>query len=243
MRCRMGAISCITALRTVRRDAEPADSTKASARRPLIIIWSPSGGHHPGAELFASEDSAQDAVRGAGRDAHLWYAGRKRAQRRVQLGLHAAGGDAFGDQLTAGGSREERPNLFGAIQHAFDIGQENELPGAEGGGAGDGHLIGVDVVYLALAVAGDAGHYGHVAVGGQQVQERGVGFGDTTDGAERGIQLLGLDKEGINAGNSYSQRPGTVEGGHEFVIDAAGENFEHGVDGFCLLYTSDAADE
>src|SRR5450759_4530700 len=153
MRCRMGAISCITALRTVRRDAEPADSTKASARRPLIIIWSPSGGHHPGAELFASEDSAQDAVRGAGRDAHLWYAGRKRAQRRVQLGLHAAGGDAFGDQLTAGGSREERPNLFGAIQHAFDIGQENELPGAEGGGAGDGHVIGVDVVYLALAVA------------------------------------------------------------------------------------------
>jgi hypothetical protein len=69
--------------------------------------------------------------------------------------------------LAAGGAGEERPNLFGAIQHALDIGQENELPGAEGGGTGHCHLIGVDVVYPPLAVAGNAGHYGHVTIGGQ----------------------------------------------------------------------------
>src|ERR1039458_2116395 len=75
---RIGAISCITALRTVRREAAAGDSTKASARRPLIIP-SPSGGHHASAEFFAGEDSVEDAASGAGRDAHLFDAGVKRA--------------------------------------------------------------------------------------------------------------------------------------------------------------------
>src|ERR1039457_1499717 len=107
MRCRMGAISCITALRTVRRDAAPGDSTKASAWRELIML-SPSCGHHPGAEIFAGEDPVQDAVCGTGRDAHLVHAGGERAQRRVQLSLHTAGGDAVSDQLAAVGGGEER---------------------------------------------------------------------------------------------------------------------------------------
>ena len=64
------------------------------------------------------------------------------------------------------------------------------------------------------------------------MQQRGVGSCDAADGAERGIHLLGLDEEGVDAGNSYSKRSGTVDGGHEFVIDAAGEDLEHGVEGF-----------
>src|ERR1017187_2364935 len=231
MRSRIGAISCITALRTVRREAAAGDSTKASARRPLIIP-SPSGGHHASAEFFAGEDSVEDAASGAGRDAHLFDAGVKRAQRGVQFGLHTAGGDAVGDQLSAGGSGEEWPDVPGAIEHAFDIGEEDELAGAEGGGAGDGHLIGVDVVDLALAVAGHAGHYGHVAVGGQQVQQRGVGFSDAAHSAQGWVHLLGLHEEAIDAGDSNGKSARAVDGGHQFVIDAAGEDFEHGVDGF-----------
>src|ERR1035438_9481083 len=149
MRSRIGAISRITAFRTVRRGATAGDSTNASARRALII-WAPIGGHHASTEFFAGEDSVEDAVRVAGRDAHLFDARGKRAESGIQFSLHTAGGDAIGDQLAAVGSGEERADEAGAIEHAFDIGEEDELAGAEGGGAGDGHLIGVDGVDLAL---------------------------------------------------------------------------------------------
>src|ERR1017187_9363935 len=118
MRCRMGAISCITALRTARREAAAGDSTKASARRPLII-WAPTGGHHARAEFFAGEDSMEDAFRGAGGDPHLFNACGEGAERHVQLGLHTAGGDALRDQLATGIGGEKREEVFGAIEHAF----------------------------------------------------------------------------------------------------------------------------
>ena len=64
------------------------------------------------------------------------------------------------------------------------------------------------------------------------MQKHGVGFRDPADGAKRGVHLLGLDQKTIDAGDSYSQRSGPVDGGHEFVVDAAGKDLEHGVQGF-----------
>src|ERR1017187_7712679 len=64
------------------------------------------------------------------------------------------------------------------------------------------------------------------------MEESWVAPGDAADGAKRGVHLLGLDQEAIDAGNSYSERARAVDGGHEFVIDAAREDFKHGVQGF-----------
>src|ERR1022692_2016033 len=64
------------------------------------------------------------------------------------------------------------------------------------------------------------------------MEEGGVALGDAADGAKRRVHLLSLDQEAINAGNSYSERSGAVYGGHQLVIDAACEDFQHGVQGF-----------
>ena len=128
------------------------------------------------------------------------------AEGGIQFGLHAAGSDAIGDQPPAFGGGEDGADLLGAIHDAIHVGEEDELVGAERGGAGDGHLIGIDVVDVALSIAGDAGDDGDVAVGGQQVQQGGVGTGDAADGAERGIHLLGFDEEAIDAGESDGER-------------------------------------
>ena len=66
-------------------------------------------------------------------------------------------------RLACGG--EQRLDLLVRVHHAFHVGEEDELSGAEGGGAGDRHLVGIDVVDLPLPVAGHAGDHGHVAVG------------------------------------------------------------------------------
>src|ERR1017187_8419168 len=64
------------------------------------------------------------------------------------------------------------------------------------------------------------------------MEEGGVALGDAADCAKRGVHLLSLDQEAIDAGNSYSECARAVDGCHQFVIDAACENFQHGVHGF-----------
>src|SRR5664279_4635814 len=196
MRCRMGAISCITALRTVRRDAEPGDSTKASARRLLIIY-----GHHQAVTIRVPSSSPPRIL---SRTPSAAPGAMRTCSTPSASALSAASNLACIPPLAAGGGGKQRPNLSGAIEHAFHIGQEDELAGAEGGGTGDRHLICIDVVYPPLAVAGDAGHYRHIAVDGQQMQEGGVGFRDPADGAKRGVHLLGLDEKTIDAGDANS---------------------------------------
>src|ERR1022692_1144498 len=64
------------------------------------------------------------------------------------------------------------------------------------------------------------------------MEEGGVALSDAADRAKRRVHLLRLDQEAIDAGNSYSERSRAVDGGHQLVIDAACEDFQHGVQGF-----------
>ncbi len=129
----------------------------------------------------------------------------ERAERGVQLGLHAAGGDAVGDQTARSRRRSARGrSCFCAVQHAFDIGQEDQLLGAESGGARDRHLVGIDVVDLPCAVAGHAGDHRQVAVARSAGRSSaGIGAGDAADRAQRRVHLLGLDQQRIDAGEPH----------------------------------------
>src|ERR1019366_4004299 len=64
------------------------------------------------------------------------------------------------------------------------------------------------------------------------MEEGGVALRDAADCAKRRVHLLSLDQEAIDAGNSYSERSHAVDGGHQLVIDAPCEDFQHGVHGF-----------
>src|SRR5581483_3158042 len=55
--------------------------------------------------------------------------------------------------------------------------------------------------------------------------------------AERGVHLLGLGEKRVDAGEADGEGAGAVEGGDQFVVDAAGEDLQDGVDG---LGTGDA---
>jgi hypothetical protein len=113
----------------------------------------------------------------------------------------------------------------------FHIGQENQLPRAEGRRAGHRHLVRVHVVDVALAVAGHAGHHRQIAVGGQQFEQAGIGSGDAAHRAQRRVELLGLHQQAsMPVSPTASAR--AVQARHQFVIHAAGEDFQHGVHGF-----------
>src|SRR6202012_4601360 len=96
----------------------------------------------------------------------------------VELGQHAAGDD--------GGPFERRdlckrePSHDGAVR-AFDtgdVGEEDESVGLGGDGGGGGHLVGVDVVVLAVEAernGADDGNGPHLQVG---VEPLGTGEGD-----------------------------------------------------------------
>jgi hypothetical protein len=87
-----------------------------------------------GAQLRAGEEAREDVRGRAGRDAHLADAAVQGRDGGIQFGLHASGGDALGDESLAFGRGQDGAYLPGGIEDALDVGQEDELRGAKGGG-------------------------------------------------------------------------------------------------------------
>ena len=76
-----------------------------------------------------------------------------RVQARLELGAHAAGDVVeHGLDLVGAGLADDRAGVGGVAQPAVDVGEEDDLVGAERAGDGAGRLVGVDVVGVALAV-------------------------------------------------------------------------------------------
>ena len=160
------------------------------------------------------------------------YPGAKRGQGRVQLGLHAPGGDSVGDQSLAFGSREDRPDLAGRIENAGNVGKEHESAGLERAGAGDRHLVGIDVEDLAAPAAGHARDHGEIPRSRQQPQQFRISAGHASHRAQRRVHLFGLHQQRVDAGEPDGLGAGTVERRYQFVIHGSRKHLQHGIEGF-----------
>ena len=113
----------------------------------------------------------------------------QRGQQRLELG----GGDA-GDDVVG---RRRRPVGRPVGVEALDVGEHDELLGAERHRERGGGGVGVDVVDLAAGAAGDAGDDRDPAVGEQALHHARVDLDDVADQAE--VDLLAVDLEAVAA--------------------------------------------
>ena len=168
-----------------------------------------------------------------GQDAHALDAVGERFLAGVELGQHAAGDDR--GLLECGDLREREPAHDGAVGafDAGDVGEEDERVGLGGDGGGGGHLVGVDVVVLAVEAERDGGDDGDGAHGPDGVEPLGVGGGDLADEAEvvLGLLLARAEDVAVAAGEADGGDAELRECGDERLVDAAAEDHERGVAG------------
>ena len=114
-----------------------------------------------------------------------------------------------------------------------DIGEEDEGVGLGANGAGGGHLIGVDVVVLAVEAEGDGGDDRDSAHGPDGFEPLGVHGGDLTDEAEVGIRFLlaGAEDVAVAAREADGGLTVRADSSDEGLVDPAGEDHQGGVAG------------
>ena len=113
-----------------------------------------------------------------------------------RLGSIASSSSAVMLQITSSGSASSVGRPVGV--QALDVGEDDELLGAERDRERRGRGVGVDVVDLAVGAAGDAGHDRDAAVGEQPLHDAGVDRDDVADQAE--VDLLAVDLEVVRLG-------------------------------------------
>ena len=64
------------------------------------------------------------------------------------------------------------------------------------------------------------------------MKQRRVRPGNASHGAQRGVHLFRFHQQGVDAREPYRQNSGAVEAGHQLVVDAAGKDFQYGIEGF-----------
>ena len=98
-------------------------------------------------------------------------------------------------------------------------------------GAGGGHLVGVDVVVLAVEAERDAGDDGHGAHLPDGIEPARIGGSDFADEAEVGSGALfaGAKDEAVAAGKSDGGLAVRAERGDQRLVDAAAEHHQRGV--------------
>ncbi len=172
-------------------------------------------------------------------DVRLRHATLHGAHARLQLGDHP--GIHRVQQLARGRHGqlgEQRVAVGPARVDALDVGEHDELAGAEGGGQRGGGGVGVDVEHLALDVeVGGDGRDDRDAAGLEQVEHGGrVDLHHVADQADvvllavdRDAAAAGAEQPGILAGEADRHRPVLVEQADELATDRAGEHHPHDV--------------
>ncbi len=157
----------------------------------------------------------------------------ERRQRRVQLGLHAAGRDAR-RRSVAGSRRRSRSGGCACRASSTPSTSVRKIScsGAEAAGAGHRHLVGIDVVDVALR--------GRRPRRPPPADSRWPPAGRAAPGwiavtrptaPSAGSICSASTRQRVDAGEPHRQRSGAVQAGHQFVIHAAGEDLEHRVEG------------
>ncbi len=162
----------------------------------------------------------------------------------VELGQHASGDDRGFFKFSGLRQREPAQNRAVGPFDAGNIGEEDERVGLGADGAGGGHLVGVDVVILAVEAEGDGRDDGdgtHLPDGFEPAR---VGRGNLADEAEVGVGLLFACAEdvAVAAREPHGGLADLAERGDEPLVDAAGEDHEGGVAGFGIG-NAEAGDE
>src|ERR1700679_199010 len=152
----------------------------------------------------------------------------------VELGEHSAGDDIG---LFHGGNLRQGEPAHDVAVGTFDsgdIGEEDEGIGLGGDGAGGGHLVGVDVVVLAVEAEGDGRDDGDCAHGPDGFEPAWIGGGNLAYEAEVGVGFLFASAKDVTvaSGEADSGLPMRTDGGDEGLVDAAGEDHDGGVAGF-----------
>ncbi len=113
------------------------------------------------------------------------------------------------------------------------VGEKDERVGLGADGAGGGHLVGVDVVVLAVEAERDRRDDGDGTHRPDGFEPARIGGGDLADEAEVGVGLLlaGAKDVAVAAGETDGGLAVGAEGCDERFVDAAGENHQRGVAG------------
>ena len=147
----------------------------------------------------------------------------------AEFGEHTAGGYAgvnqgFGFVLT-----EDGDALTSGIADPFDVRKEQKTVSAPGTGQAGSHLIRIDVVDIASAIATNAGDDGEEVILAERVKNADVGTYGATDLTEKRVNEFAFCKSAIDAAEADSIKAGSNESGNQFMVDRAGKNFKNGV--------------
>ena len=147
---------------------------------------------------------------------------------------HPAGDRAVGDEgveLVGGRLADQARRIGDVAAQALDVGEVDQLLGAERLGDGAGHDVGVDVVRLARVVGADRGHDGDELVGEEALEDAGVDALDVADEPELGVAGDGLDQPGVLAADADRVVAVQVDRRDELRVDLADEHHAGDVDG------------
>src|SRR3954451_20648215 len=154
------------------------------------------------------------------------------AHARLHLRDHAAGqGGQHRLEVVDADAVDQRRTVRPVRVKAFDVGEHDELFGAQRGRQRSRGGVGVDVVHHTVNVRGDGGDH-RDAPGVDDVQHRvRVDLGDLADEPDvdlltvhSGLFALGGEQPGVFAGDADRVRPVCVDQPDELAADLAGEH-------------------
>ena len=124
-----------------------------------------------------------------------------------------------------------RPQNFFAIEHARHIRQKNQAVGVNEFRRRRGHVIGVDVVKLAVGAQSHAGSDGHKSRTPERAQEIDIHFGEIADKSEAAFAIVDLHRFGEKArGVGRADADGRLSGqrnrARQFLIEQAGKHHD-----------------
>ena len=143
----------------------------------------------------------------------------------AELGEHTASGNAGVDQDFGFVLTEDGDALTSGIADPFDVRKEEEAVGTPGTGKAGGHLIRIDVIDIAGAVAADAGNDREEAILAESIENADVGTYGTTDLTEGWVDEHAFCKGAIDAAEADGIEAGGDQGGDQFMVDRAGKDF------------------
>ena len=144
------------------------------------------------------------------------------------------------------GSAQGAKNFF-AVKHAGDVREENQAVGADEFSGGSGHVIGVDVVKLAVGAQAQAGGDGNQPDAPERAEKIDIYFREIADEAEAAFLLIDLHGFGEKAGgvrgaDADGRLSGERNRAGQFFIEQAGEN-HHGCVARFAIGDAQAIDE
>ena len=109
------------------------------------------------------------------------------------------------------------------VADAVDVGQQDELAGAEPGRDPGRRVVGVDVADDAVLVAGERRDDRHLAADEDRVEEVAAQPDDVGDEPELG-DALGDEQAAVDAGQADRVDAEVAQAGHELAVDDAAQD-------------------